>query len=1472
MKKKFIILGSIAAVLVVAGIILAVALLKPNEQPPVVEEPTVQLETPRGITLTGKVLSWDSVENATEYVVYVNDKEYITTECSFDLTGKANERDIIKVVARAKGYIDSKFSIEKIFITVIDKQEITSMSTTISDYISKIGFTDQQIEEVAVAIENVCVALFKEGLVAEDVNKIVTTVDSVVTSLESLNDKNIENASEFVEALTNEVNKLVDLNISSFALTVAVKEVVSFVVDITLDEITESKQNMSLIVTTKPVFGKTKEDVIDLLTNVKEYLDNISNRDLEKIALVFDSFKNTYIALKVELPAIIEEIKKIEVTVEGEPNFDSVYSVVVNLVKIKDSVISAVLNGMPSMEDFTEVISLFESLYDNLAPEYIVENNPYDLVVNAYQHMYSKNHQLLSFLKEIDADMIIQLKPYFNNIFDIYEKEVLDYATFTEEFEFGLPIDIPSVDLVMYILQQTGLTQDEIEDILFDVLILIEDISENPQKLLNNLTKEFTDAFKDFDYSIITEDPLVKEIMEIALSEDKEAALESFLKEDLKIEQYISFKEGKSFEDLTNALLNLSIEDLISYLTSDQKITLNNILEILGIDEIVNANVEGLAYALIKMANVETFNLINDLIKIHNITDIENILAKYFKVEVNFKDLVTNSINNVLAEYNLDLEYKTLFENVIKNLSLDQIYAELGNVYGVFETTIKEFNANYKPLVPTKEPLSKELVLEYTQKYALYGLFGNEADVAIKDLNSIYDSILALKEHDEIVTIFKNVMSLFTNFDYSFDLDKFINDDQYLGDINDRLIKLLEDLLDEADNTFEWVIGFESDLKNIAKNLDKFTDEYFGITFEIYEVVKKAFEELDSYELTSTVKKQIIDFVEEKLDEIFEYAYDAQDKIKDLAYIYELVLSLQEHDEIVDIIKNIETIVMNFDYSFDYEKYLNDESYKKEFNNRLIKLLEDLLDEADNTFNWVLEFESDFQKIAKELDKFTVKHFGVSFKISEIINYVFDKLDSYELTSTVKKQIIDFVEEKLDEIFEYACDAQDMIKDLTYIYELVLSLQEHDEIVEIIKNIETIVMNFDYSFNFEKYLNDESYKEEFNNRLINLLNDLLDEGEAIYNWVLGTESDFETIAKSLDKFTVKHFGTSFEIYENVNYAFELLDMYKITEETKVIMQRTIKDVVENILEDILVDSYELAGKGNELFEDLFALLEDNFKNVIEDVCEFYKDINVNQYLNDEEYRNELNQKLVNLLSDLIDEFVIVYDEVLTTEDCFKDFAIYIDELCNKYFGQDIDLTYTISELFEYFNDYKLTSTQISDLKEIVRLFVNEYFNPIFTEAYNVSDEVYEILKEAFNEVCENSLEMFNLVYELNEAYILYCKEAIAENNFDEEYIYSYEYAIAAIEKLYSEKEEQINELCDLLELVVTPSNKGHLTTIDNAIENISDLFGLYLGVNATSLYKDLIVIIDLVRDLPNLSILDKIQTPDINIEDVIIPQ
>lgn len=1172
MKKKIIIFGSIAAVLVVAGIIFTVALLKPNEQPPAGEDPTVELAVPRGVTLNGTVLSWDAVENATEYIVYVNDKEYTTNDCSFDLDGKANERDKIKVVAKAEGYLNSKFSIEKIYITVVDHKEVTSMATNLSNYISEIGYDDKTLEQIAPAIENVCVALFKEGLVAQDIENIVTTLDSVVNNLEELD---VETPQELLEVVTTEVNKLVDLNIPSYALTVALKEVASFVVDITLEEVNVGKQNMCLVVG-MPSYGMTQEEVIELLINLNDYLDNIKNRDLEKIAMVIDTFKNVYVALNKEIPTIVAELEKLYTTTNGEASFEAVYSVLENLVKVKDSVLNAVLSSMPTMEEFTEVVSLFESLYENLAPEYLVENNPYDLYIYLWQEYYSNVHLLLSFYKEIDAEMLLELKPYITNIYKIFENEYNDFLNYMLENDEMSPLG-----LIQYILLQTGLTDEEINDLVFGIMSLIEDITETPEDFINKLLTDFYKVFEDFDYSIITEDPLVQKIMTIVLSEDPEAALKDFLENDLKIEKYISYKDGKTMDDLLTALMNVSLEEVINFLASGEEFTSTKVVEVLGIEDIVTLKVEDLFKALFKLADVETLELVNAVLRVENISDIETILAKYFNVNVNFEELLTNSLNSILAEYNLDLEYKGLIDNFIKNLSLDKLYTEFGNVYNVIVKNVTEFNTNYVPLVPTKDPASTEVLLDYMHKNMIYNIFGNESAAAVKDLKTIYESLIALKEHDEIKDVLDNVVQLFKNYDYSFDFEAYINDEAYLAAFNKKLTDLATNLLTETEKAYDWVLGFEEDLADIAKTLDDFASKYFGISL-----------------------------------------------------------------------------------------YAN---------------------------------------------------------------------------------------------------------------------------------------------------------------------------------------------------------------EYVNYLFEMLEMYAMNDEMKEIYQDTIKDFVENVLRVVLEDAYEFGGNAAKLVNNIYQTLDENILDIIELYKNFDKNIDIETYLIDNEYKEEVNQKLLDLCYDLIDQYVLLYDKALTTEEFFNEFAEYVDELCEDYFYDSLDLAWFIEDLFEELDYYQLSEEDVDLAKEYVAFVIIDCLPTIVSELYDVSDELYELVSEMINDVTTNANRIMELTVELTQAYVMYYNEAseMAKPGVLDEYIdYEKMQKKYAIQKLYVDKAAEINELCNLLETIFTIENEEILSVLDDAIENICTLFGVESEVNASSLMNDLIVIVELVKNLDemifdNPSILDKI--PSIEIDDVIIP-
>ena len=90
---------------------------------------------------------------------------------------------------------------------------------------------------------------------------------------------------------------------------------------------------------------------------------------------------------------------------------------------------------------------------------------------------------------------------------------------------------------------------------------------------------------------------------------------------------------------------------------------------------------------------------------------------------------------------------------------------------------------------------------------------------------------------------------------------------------------------------------------------------------------------------------------------------------------------------------NVVELFKNYDYSFNLDSYINDNTYQETFNKKLTDLLNGLLNEVDNTFDWVLEFEEDLENIAKALDSFTTKYFGGSFDINEYVNYLFEILE-----------------------------------------------------------------------------------------------------------------------------------------------------------------------------------------------------------------------------------------------------------------------------------------------------------------------------------------------------------------------------------------------------------------------------------------------------------------------------------------------
>ncbi|HOH18666.1 MAG TPA: hypothetical protein PK087_05025, partial [Bacilli bacterium] len=74
---------------------------------------TESVDVPINLAISGKVLTWDAVEKATGYIVYVNDVEKKTvTTTSYDFSSLSGENLIFQVVAKApKGMNNSAKSV-----------------------------------------------------------------------------------------------------------------------------------------------------------------------------------------------------------------------------------------------------------------------------------------------------------------------------------------------------------------------------------------------------------------------------------------------------------------------------------------------------------------------------------------------------------------------------------------------------------------------------------------------------------------------------------------------------------------------------------------------------------------------------------------------------------------------------------------------------------------------------------------------------------------------------------------------------------------------------------------------------------------------------------------------------------------------------------------------------------------------------------------------------------------------------------------------------------------------------------------------------------------------------------------------------------------------------------------------------------------------------------------------------------------
>ncbi len=1034
MKKKIIIIVCSIAVVIAAITTTILLINKPDQNipPTILPKGEVKLSQPRGLALNGTIFSWDAVENASEYIVYVGNQVFTIKENSIDLNGKANERDKLSVVAVGYDtYCDSVKSIEKVYITRVDQVQVDAMNNEVIKYMATI--IGESTEVVAgtykEAINKVTTALYKEGLVDNDIKNIVTTIDEVTNSLNNFTpDKNTK-ASDYVELITNQVSKVIDLNIPSYATVVAIKEIAV----LATKSLTVQSSSIMKLANTNYIF---EEKLI-------QYLETLSNRDLEKIAFVLDSLKEMYAALEVELPQLLEKVDTIYENVNNE--YITVYSLISNIeniVAIKDYIFDAVLVGMPTIDEYTEVMNLFINMYEAVAPEYIANENIFEECMGTFQYMYSGMHKVISFIAEMDAEMVAMIMTHVNNIEDIIKVEIIDVLQSSEN----------KLQFVYTILAEAGLSEEEADKVLFGILELVEDITENPEELLQNVMDSFDNAFTDklttLDFSIIENDPLVGKIIQIALSEDPLLTLNEFLVNDIEIEKYISYKENKTLDDVVLALYNVDINEIITFFQTNTNYTEQDILNLLGLNDIVNLNIKGLLQKLISLLNMKTLALFNDVMKIDEIADIEGILLQYFKCDIKLEESCLQFITNFLDKYNLNIDYAELVNGLIKALGVDQIYNNLESIYNIIKLKIDTFDNNYVPLIPTLENPSFETLGNYGLKYLTYGLFGENSEIAIEDLTQIYNQIIDLGNNNDILNIINEVVSLVNGFDKEFNFKEYLINFEYRTDYNDSVQTLIGNLIDKVNDTYNWILTFEPDLTTIATQIEEFVKEYFYQDLDLSTYVVELFNILKVYDIIPEIKQTI------------------DSMINDSEVIANEIINLGNNNEIINIYNNLYDLISTFDYTFDEVKYKEDPLYKEKIKNNYLELIYAVYDQAYNLQELGLSYEINIISIGNLLDEFTTDYFGVSFEIASYLENLYIEFKENKITEAtlenLKNDLKLAFDEKFEQILMCILESKDSI--VTLLNELSTNIQKNyesltEEMVLLFNNLDLFITN-----------------------------------------------------------------------------------------------------------------------------------------------------------------------------------------------------------------------------------------------------------------------------------------------------------------------------------------------------------------------------------------------------------------------------
>lgn len=383
------------------------------------------LASPVNLKIKNKVLSWDAVENATKYEVYVNGKKKATvSETSYDFGSQKGDFLTFYVIAVGPDYSNSAKS-----LTIAYHADIATVAAGILGAAEELewNFDEDFARELA-----------KRGVTAEKFALEAAAIDALTTALE--NDEQIENADDLKELLDEFLDADIDLEPYVSALLLALRPSL----EDSYDRAT-SPQEKEMLGEILELYDAEYENLVLAVANAIEY--------------AFD----VYTALSEDFFGLLDELKDSNGVEDAE-----------TLFAIKDEIVDAFLDTLPSRRDLALVYRIFAKAIEMIVDENELSELFYDSATQFANMNVLQFELFFKLLEEFDLD-------FYNDALEITETQTSKELAEIEVFVLVLKKVDDFLDENEELVNEidAALTAEQKEKLMLSMLRLQYELLEN---------------------------------------------------------------------------------------------------------------------------------------------------------------------------------------------------------------------------------------------------------------------------------------------------------------------------------------------------------------------------------------------------------------------------------------------------------------------------------------------------------------------------------------------------------------------------------------------------------------------------------------------------------------------------------------------------------------------------------------------------------------------------------------------------------------------------------------------------------------------------------------------------------------------------------------------------------------------------------------------------------------------------------